>query len=195
MSAFVVDRRHIDVILTTALEGPRGVAIHPGSAWSRPFRWYGPSPVLSGGTLDETNLDEVGRMLLAENCRSVSHRYRGEYPLPGPCDVPETTEPDGASSYTYTRPPVGLTVVEALNALRCYEYQACETPDFRESRAFAFCDTLRHHLIASLPGMSDAPWEWTDDTFRQRACAHRRRLISGNLDTCADCHATGLGAP
>lgn len=38
MSAYIVDPRHIDVLVALALAGPRDLPVSPGTAWTR-TRW------------------------------------------------------------------------------------------------------------------------------------------------------------
>lgn len=156
MSAYVVDDRHIDALLTAALDLP--LAGHQ-------MRWLRPGEVkptdyergeVSGPTaaasfrqrvrqMEPSEATAVGRMLLLENAHSVSHRYKE------PLDVPE---------YEYTRHG-GLSPVAVLKALSGFEYQACEHPGWKGSEAYAFCDALRLEAIRRLPGYDAAEWEVT----------------------------------
>ena len=159
MSAFIPAKEHIDVLVALARDGPRGRTISPSTSW------YGPRWTHNGQTVslpDFASPDAVGQMLVDEVVRSVAHRYPDDTDstLPGPADR-YFTEP-----YILTWQPYRLTATEGLAALRCYEYQACETPDWEQSEAYAFCDSLRHCLINALPGMDDAPWEWDAQTIR-----------------------------
>jgi len=101
MSAFVVPARHIDYLLTKGL-GPHVTRYGP-------IKWH----VTDGEwkMLTRETATEVGRMLLAENQRSVNARYQRE---------------DAPPSYTF-RPYRDTTAVQCLKAIACYEYQACET--------------------------------------------------------------------
>jgi hypothetical protein len=150
MSAFVVGAEHIDALLTGALVLSRPYG---------PFRWYVKKndELKSRQLLPGNNEDAVGAMLIAENRRSVSHRYPGERELPGPID---TSELDNYSFRHLVGYPDPLIV---LKAIACFEYQACETEDWEESEAAAFCRALRHVCINRLPGYDDAPgWEVCD---------------------------------
>lgn len=145
MSAFIVGKEHIDVLITAAVRQRHG-----GLSYYYP----GPSGQLALYRVDYTNADEVGAMLLAENIKSVWARYPNEErdTLPGPIPTPEPE--------AYIHRDKILPAVAVLKALACYEYQSCETGDeWRASRAHAFCDALRHAMIAMLPGYEDAAWE------------------------------------
>ena len=184
MSAFVVDKSHIDALVTTALRGPiigEGNGITPESVWTGCIlRWFA-APVTIDipfeeacrlsreGRYDEG--DRIGQFLVDENVRSVRYRYEddGEN-LPGPCD-PYWIEP-----YEYiTLHAQRVSNVQALKALDCYEYQSCEHPGWRTSEAFQFIDALRRKLICTLPGYEDAAWEI-------KAPPRRLTVLNGNGD-------------
>lgn len=146
MSAFVVDKVHVDALVQAGLRG------------SYPLTWYWSNPTHSG-QLDYLTADEVGAMLWAENVLSVQARYPdvldpdgGEYP--GPADFVD------AEVFTYRFKGLGrpLSPVEALKALDCYTYQSCEHDGWKASQAYAFCDALRDTLIGELPGYAEAKW-------------------------------------
>lgn len=158
MSAFMVPVEHIRAMINAGLEGRYGPlswqsramtdeererAYEPGQPW-------GPeAPTVAALIVRQLTLqtaERVGAMLLAENRRSVDFRYAEE----------ELEE-------VYTHGPSGRrSVVEIFKAIACYEYQSCETPDWEQSEAFAFCAALRYELGTRLPGYDDA--EWVIDT-------------------------------
>jgi hypothetical protein len=140
MSAFLVDSVHIDALLTAGL--------HIGTPTS-PLSWYCP-PAMSGS---ETGLDarqrvlttdtagRVGALLLAENIRSLHHRYG-------------TTEWE--PSYEYRRIPGTPHPLIVLKAIACLEYQSCEHSGWPDSEAAAFLAALRAAWTFELPGIADA---------------------------------------
>jgi hypothetical protein len=159
MSAFEVCDTHIDVMVSAALEGTR----------YGPLSWYHdpreeipgtqPGEMLPGHDdypaslerarreVNAENAEQWGATLLAENRRSVNHRY---------------AEDELEAPYTFTRYTGQLKPVALLNAISCYEYQSCEHPGWETSEAHGFCQALRHHAIQQLPGMDSAPCEVTD---------------------------------
>lgn len=141
MSAFIVDRYHIDQLVSTAINGPTEAPM----AFRR-NRFYFFQGEDTHHVNDDT-ADTIGAMLWAENHRSVNHRYD------------ETDEPE---SYTYTAPRQRLAIAAALKAIDCYEYQSCEHPEWEASAARTFCAMLRKRLVSCLPGYEDAPWGLTE---------------------------------
>jgi hypothetical protein len=86
----------------------------------------------------------LGQTLWDENRRSVDHRYRLT-PVLVPYQVPP-------------RLAVSPTPVELLKLLRCLEYQSCECPDYRSTRAWEMNADICRAAVRHLPGYDDAPW-------------------------------------
>jgi hypothetical protein len=178
MSAYIVDKTHVDILVKLGLEGPRGLPVSPGNAWSR-LHWYELDPSdddfdwkTGSRQLELMSADAVGQMLVCENVLSIRARYPDVDEggtAPGPCDE-YWREP-----YTYADPRYRPTAVEGLQALACFEYQSCEHDEWRTSEARRFCEALRHSLIQRLPGMNDAPWSWNAEEIR---AARRRAQVA-----------------
>lgn len=154
MSAFIVSKAHIDAIVDVAANGPSGRGPqYPGDGWYS-TTWSEDGVRLSA----RPDSDLAGQMLWRECYLSVTYRYpeaEGENALPGPCDFSVAD----VLTYTFTRPSARLTTVQCLKAIRCYEYQSCEHPGWKDSPAYAFCQHLTASLIAELPGYDEAAWE------------------------------------
>ena len=154
MSAFEVSDTHIDALVSAALQG---AAYGPLSWHHGDIPGTAPGEMLPGHedylaacqrTRREVNHENAGTWgatLLAENRRSVNHRY---------------AEDEIEAPYVFTR-IVGVNPVAILKALSCYEYQSCEHPGWATSEAHSFCEALRVHMIGQLPGYADAAWEIT----------------------------------
>ena len=145
MSAYIVSRRHIEV-LANALLG------------------YGVVEI------DETDTDQewkLGTLLWNENIRSVSYRYNDEPlgDLPGPC----------VESFVYLEAQVEdvmehmLQPWTILGLTRCYVYQSCEHPAWEESQACTYMEALEQEALKTLglkdmdqarkrPEWDQAPW-------------------------------------
>lgn len=97
--------------------------------------------------------EDMGRLLLAENVRSVLHRY-GDDTL-GVDEVAEyAAQIDG---YKYVE-VVAAKQVDALKLLDSWAYQTCETEDYKTTKAWDLGEQIKHILIKALPGYADAPW-------------------------------------
>lgn len=162
MSAYIVSKAHIDALTDVACNGPSGVTVSPMNTWRFSYYLGGACRihVLRPGLEaheGERSADEIGQILVDENVRSVEYRYpravNDDGGLPGPIAA-YYGEP-----YTLTPRRRSLTAVETLAALSCYEYQACEAPDWEKSEAYKLCDALRRLVIHFLPGYDAAGWE------------------------------------
>lgn len=150
MSAFVQDKAHIDALVALAVRGPSGEDVRPDYAWYGP-RWENErgdwvQVDYNGGRSDRIVADELGRMLWAENVRSVQYRYPDTLDnpeaMPGPCDF----TPAEVLTYSWPLNTPRLTAVDGLCAISGYEYQACEHPGWMTSEAYRFCGALRRSL-------------------------------------------------
>lgn len=162
MSAFLVSKHHIDALVTAAQHGPSG---------QRLDHW---TPVKLG-QLDPTAYpDLVGRALWLENVASLEYRY------PGAVDEWEEAAAE-AAVYHFTARPIPLTLVEAIKAADCLDYQSCEHPTWEESDACKFLLTLKARLASSIPGYSDAQG-WSIDSPDPRP---RPRRLESDVRRCS----------
>jgi hypothetical protein len=133
MSAFIVGNDHIDGLLSFAISRVRGNVCY----------YHDDNRV----EISRNNATKIGRILLAENERSVCHRYN------------EASE-DEASSYTFKPWHETPNPVSILKACDCFDYQACETEDYEKSEAHTIIMAIRKRAISALPGYDNAPgWE------------------------------------
>ncbi len=141
MSAWIVDKAHINLMINAGLS-PRD-----------PLQWFHNG---DWHKLEHGNTDQVGQMLLDECIRSVSTRYEDSpvTDLPGRADAAYLVPFKHKLAYG---PPAAAIVFKQIH---CYEYQSCETDDWEQTEAHAFCRDLEDHLIRRLPGYEDAPWGW-----------------------------------
>jgi hypothetical protein len=82
--------------------------------------------------IDQRTANLLGGMLWDENYRSVNYRYQESEPTP---------------DYTATLIEDELSPVAVLKAMDCYEYQACESPDWQDTRAHAFITAVRGVIL------------------------------------------------
>jgi hypothetical protein len=157
MSAYIVEREHIDVLVAAAIQ-------ESGGRWGE-FRWWVPDeaggfkswhlldPKGWGGERpeEERGPDKVGVMLWEENHKSVESRY-GEVLARPP--------------YNYR--PVGfrLTIGQVFKAVDGYSYQSCEHDGWYKSEAYQFCKSLRKAYCNRVGGYEKAPWAWDATSLR-----------------------------
>ena len=79
----------------------------------------------------------------------------------GTCPEAADIDLDDEQSIEATEYAGHFDAAKILAAISCYEYQACEHPEWLASEAKAFCDALRMHMIRMLPGYGGV-WEVTD---------------------------------
>lgn len=154
MSAYMVSKPHIDLLLSVAAFGPKD------SRWDGGPRW-GPDACLGF-----EQLAEIGQAMVDENLRSILSRYPDCHDnleaIPGPI------EQYWAVPYAHEERGIKLTPVEAIVAVRGYMYQACEHPEWPDSHVRQWCESLLLHLLSSLPGYGAAPWEWDEEEISKR---------------------------
>ncbi len=146
MSAFQHDPQHVAAIVGTVFAGRR--------ADDAPrFLRYGAKVAPDG-----CPLEQIASILMAENARSVGHRYADDGAVP-----------------VVTRAQIrrwqfrALSPVACLKAIDSLAYQSCESPDWRETAAHGLLDFMRGALIKRLSGYEDA------DTWAVTAPPSERR--------------------
>lgn len=149
MSAFEVDHTHIDVMVSAALQRIHGETLRwyhdtdaiphtePGEALPARSEDYLAALKRCRREVTSDNAGMWGATLVAENRRSVNHRYAED----------EIEDP-----YEFTEYAGHFDPVKILAAIDCYEYQACEHREWKTSEARDFCEALRDRMIHMLPG-------------------------------------------
>lgn len=170
MSAFVVSKTHVDLIVRAAEHYGR-----QGYQGAR-MQWWQVDE--DGGYAGWRYLDanedsreeyytlsQLGQILVDENIASVCGRYPDTDPdigdLPGPLDAYYM------GPYVYTDHGYTLSPGEVFKAIDCLDYQSCEHDGWRKSEAHAFLDALRHKVCTAVDGYDEAPWSFdTVPSFR-----------------------------
>lgn len=119
-------------------------------------------------------LNACGSMLWTENYRSVNYRY---------------TEDEATPEYQATLIGFELAPVPVLKAIDCYEYQACEHPEWETSAAHDYVEALRQAIFGQHPELgkevsSRYNPDWTTYAYQQiPACdgASRTGLVTDLL--------------
>ncbi|MCO7219488.1 hypothetical protein [Klenkia sp. PcliD-1-E] len=143
MSAWIVSRAHIDVLVQGLCESEHVTHLGP---------------------------DEVGRSLWQECLRSVAYRYPadGDGNRPGPVDFRD----DDVETYTYRRPSVRISLTGLHHAIACYAYQSCEHQGWQNSDAERWTSGLRavlakHPEVCTDPPSGEHPWGYEETDVHQ----------------------------
>lgn len=155
MSAWIVSKLHIDVVVQALTQGEIVV---------------------------DRTADEVGQALWQENLNSIHYRYEdtaethSDYPGPVSFKGPKTV-----AAYRYAPPTPGrlkvaynhqyyrlapgeeITLDALLKVVGCYEYQTCEHPEWEASEAFKWVEVLTDNLLRAgatreSEAYNRAPW-------------------------------------
>jgi len=116
MSAWIVDRNHINVMVDFAV---------------------------THDLLDDYDRDDFGQMLWDWNYWSINYRYGGKHEAP---------------TFTSSKPEQIPTLPEMFAIVSCYDYQACERPDYEKSDARAFVYLAK--IVTGEHSLSGLPWGW-----------------------------------
>lgn len=121
MSAWIVNRNHLDLLLTAAL------------AWDLAV---------------PEQADEIGRMLWAENLASVAYRYPDDSDgdRPGPLGFHD----ENANAYWLRAYPGPVDPEVVATAATSLAYQSCEHPAWATSRARAWTTRLREEATTRI---------------------------------------------
>ncbi len=135
MSAYVVENDHIGYLLAAAMQ------VNPS--------WLGPdgdSDWVQFRAGDYDLAERVGQMLLTENINSYNYRYRE----------------NGDGGLQFNKADIGnmfdFDAAQVFKAIKCYEYQSCEHPEWEQSEAWRFCQALKNATIYKIAGYEDAEW-------------------------------------
>ncbi|GAA4660379.1 hypothetical protein [Arthrobacter cryoconiti] len=157
MSAFITSKDTVDLLTTAAMVITGGLGIPNKEA-------VDPAAVATA--------DQTGQMLVNANYASVNYRYS------------EDEKP-----YEYTWQPVAELIeatvspfvwMQVFQAAACFEYQACESPDWAESETCKFITLIRKFIDGALVdwpkvgiphrpgkqewrGLDECSWDWTRD--------------------------------
>lgn len=115
--------------------------------------------------LDQVTNTDLGRILMRENVRSVSYRYGdaghraywGEdhgMTAVAPDDLPGPVDQKRVWAYEFRRPAEDLHPARVIMHCDCWDYQSCETPDYRESLAYALMRAIREDAVQALVEMT-----------------------------------------
>ena len=145
MSAYMVNEDTLDLLASVTLWDRSGLWLYAGENTLPPRSELETS--VNGIYYTSSHAPLIKEELRLENIASLWGRY------------PKDADTMAGNSRAKFRAIYDdqATIQEALGALRCYEYQACESENWQNSYAFAICQAIKATLIAKL---SDGYWEY-----------------------------------
>jgi len=151
MSAFLVSKETIDVIVRAALTyPPHGTRLR--------WHWTTKDGMQRAVTVGD-DPTEIGAKLWQWNLDSVNARYPDTTPETWgfePYVLPRGTGPIDLLTQMHTHKRPDPVVV--LKQLDCLRYQSCEHADWDKCEGHAIHEAIRDYAIKALPGYSEAPW-------------------------------------
>ena len=147
MSAIMLPRLHVHCLVAAGfLEGPETEDPHGANVAMK----FAVRPGYEHKKLDESTADEIGQALVDANLSSV---------IAAECAHADCIAPGDIAPYKWPGlQEAPATPVETLNAIDCYEYQACEHPEWAGSTAQRYCEALRRHMSSRIQGYDEAGW-------------------------------------
>jgi hypothetical protein len=156
VSAYLVGNDHLDLMVSAGFRGVGHDAtldVYHGDTWNR-YNRHEHADIVKG-IFHEANID------------SVNYRYK-EF-------TTEATRPyNGADITPYLGGPV-IPWGHVLGALRCFEYQSCETPEWGESLAKAIVDKIRFKVCQAITDEAGGMWCWE----REKALEIMKEIRAG----------------
>ena len=145
MSAYMVNEDTLDLIASVAVWSNHGLFIYAGEGTLPPrgeLEYAGEGESIY---YRASHLKDIKRELRLENIASLNYRYPQDAGLAGEGEPFKAIYRDQA------------TFAQALGALACYEYQACESDSWRNSYAHLLCTGIRKAICGLI---SDGEWEY-----------------------------------
>ena len=134
MSAFQCTPEHIAVLAHFANRND----IYLGARWNNPDATKNPV--------------DIAEALAIENNASLDHRY------PKDADKKADQIYFALCKDSARKIPKTFSAVEIIKLAQCYDYQACEHPEYEASDAKQLIKAIISKAITKLPGYESAPW-------------------------------------
>lgn len=140
MSAFMVGKNHIGYLVAAAF--CTRFSPHGANRLTMEMR--------NGAANDGEAMAKLGNILQEENAQSILYRYPGDTEFA----AYDSFEPEDFESMAWAN----IDPVQVLMSIACYQYQACEHPEWAGSKAKEYTDRLRILACQALPGYDDKEW-------------------------------------
>ena len=163
MSAIMLPRLHIHCLVAAGFMPLPEMDAGYAFAEFEPMRFAlkeGYQDIKLGPETAET----IGQALVNTNLSSIIALYGLSTDLVAEGDM---------KPYQWPHLDEGLTTpAETLNAISCYEYQANEHDEWKDSLARRYCDKLRRHVCQLVPGFHEAEWCMLAKKVEERRTLH-----------------------
>lgn len=136
MSAFQVSQKHISAIV----QGVHGTNFSGQNIWQDqkdPTSYF-----FKLGLLEQCQTE--ANVLMAENIRSVNHRYNEKDNTESKVKLDLNAKP--------------LSALAVLKLIDCLEYQSCECDDYHNTEAYKLLSVYRSRMACKLPGYDAEEW-------------------------------------
>lgn len=147
MSAYMVDREHINYLVSAARKYAQG---------QYGFSWYWDGNHAKLDPYDRDQASKLGQTLWNANLLSINARYPDTVSNPSniPGVIDETYIYAHSSDYRFDE----IAPVQVFKSIQCLHYQSCEFDAWEKSEAFAILEALKSAAIHALPGYEAAKW-------------------------------------
>lgn len=150
MSAYMVDREHINYLVSTACKYSYSKRNQGGFSWFHDGEW---------SKLEAPNRDHasaIGQVLWNANLRSINARYPDT--VTDPSRMPGRIDETYIYAHSKDYPFDMIESVQVLQSIACLEYQSCEFDGWGKSEAHAILEALKSAAIHALPGYDKTVW-------------------------------------
>ncbi|MCL1801511.1 MAG: hypothetical protein FWG25_09175 [Promicromonosporaceae bacterium] len=149
MSAFMVSKDHIDLLVYYAMQQDgMSLRIEPGERAN-----FGPYFTSEYAVLGRLDPNVLGRLLIETNLRSFEARYGST-----------STDEDAVIEYRFDPTRLaGLGDADVINAVACYQYQACEHDGHESDIGWRISELILYAAATSLARRTPhkVTWEFT----------------------------------
>jgi hypothetical protein len=125
-----------------------------------------------GGSNTETAM-RVAAELAEQNIASLAARYPSDTSgnRPGPSGITDDQYVADCRDFAreYLRRPTGLKPLDIISMCKCYEYQACESDDWVETKAHTQIQWIIDEAFRQIPGYDDAVRDYCGKIERRAA--------------------------
>lgn len=147
MSAYICNPEHFGILAAFAVQHRCAVR-----EWCR---------TVTGNDIETAQA--IAKGLARENIRSVAYRYPNDVSgsRPGPC-LHDAEIEEAAAIYAahFVTHPQGVAPIQIIKLCQSYDYQSCETDDWKDTLAWRQIDWIKSAAIRCLNGYEGVDWSF-----------------------------------